>query len=297
MDTEDIFATELAEFMAASTEGLHPQVTDLIDQGVRRGRRMQRRARMRGAVAGLSVLAVTVGVAWGVVAFAQNPRDTVLTPADGAASASASTPASASASAPASAPASPLASGSASASAPSPSAGAVGTMPSVQPAHLKITPTGAEKLLASMLPPGHITWDPGTKSLSEFGNYFPAGSSKGYQVSFLVVPPGGGGATNNDCPTGIFDEGPRPPGALPHSCRTEPVDGGGYAIVIVTEADLWSFYDYQIDYFRPDGVEVSLSIANGTTKPSHGNPVTVSAATPPITVNRIIAMTESPLWK
>jgi hypothetical protein len=292
MDTEDIFATELAEFMVASTEGLHPQVADLVDQGVRRGRRMRRHARMRSAAAGVSVLAVTVGVAWGVVALAQHPGQTVLTPGDGATSTPASMPASASASGSASASASTPASAE-----PTASASSVGTMPSVPPAHLKITPTGAEKLLLSMLPPGHITWDPGQKSLSEFGNYFPAGSSKGYQVSFLVAPPDGGGATINDCPTGIFDEGPRPPGSLPHSCRTEPVDGGGYAIVIVTEADQWSFYDYQIDYFRPDGVEVSLTIANGTTKPSHGNPVTVSAATPPITLNRLIAMTESPLWK
>jgi hypothetical protein len=39
-----------------------------------------------------------------------------------------------------------------------------------------------------------------------------------------------------------------------------------------------------------------VSIANGTTTPSHGNPVTVSSVTPPITVDQLLALVESDLW-
>jgi len=281
MHTNDDIEAELSELLAASTNDLNPPVGSIIEQGVRRGRRMQRYVRIRGAAVAAGVLAVTIGATVGIVGIVNRPAGSSGGPS--AFSVAGARPAgSANQHAKVTPPARPTAS-------------ATKAKPgkTVKLSHMQV-----EAILGDLLPPGRFVRLPmlsGQPGTDYWANYVQAG--RGYQVSVDIVPSGSRNATVSSC-SGVPapDEGPRPAGATPASCEGRNIPGGGHLLLICTGADAWGFYDYELVYDRPDGAQVTLTLANGVSEPSHGNPVTVNAARPPLTMDQLVTVIESDRW-
>ncbi|HEU0241167.1 MAG TPA: hypothetical protein VFR11_18065 [Micromonosporaceae bacterium] len=274
MDTESNIEDELSDLLRSITSDLDPPIAPIVSGGIRRGQRLRRYNRIRGAAVAVTVLAVIVGIGVGVTG-AMGGRPDTGRPSDRASTSVGPASVQPSSSTP------------------------DFSMPSAPQHDVQITTEQAEQIFASLLPPGHVTWDPLTvMDLSVFGNYFPAGSDRGYQVSFEVSSENRGvaGGAFFACSAPDRDEGPRPAGALPVGCQMSQVPGGGIATVAVLACDEYGFYDVDVSIIRPDGVQVRLDISNGTTIPSGGNPVTVSAPRPPVTADQLLAMAESKLW-
>lgn len=121
-------------------------------------------------------------------------------------------------------------------------------------------------------------------------------------VQFGIYPPSFlQGSSVLDCAVPSADYGPRPPGAPPVSCARKTLSDGSLLIDLVTATDSWSFYGYQIDVVRPDGVTISLAVGNGTLdpgQPGSNGPVTpaVTRAAPPGSFSKWNAIAESPVW-
>lgn len=290
MHTNDDIEAKLSELLASSTNDLEPPVGSIIEQGVRRGRRMQRYARIRGAAVATGVLAVTVGATVGVVAVADRPGSGDAPSAFSVAGARPSGAANQHATVTPTArpPAHPTANATA-------KAAAAKTTPAKT---VRLSYKQVEAILGDLLPPGRLvrlTMLPQSSGTDYWANYLPG--TRGYQVSVDIVPSGSRGATVSSC-AGLPapDEGPRPPGATPAGCEIRTLPGGGHLLLLTTGADQWGFYDYELVYDRPDGAQVTITLANGTTDSSHGNPVTVNAVKPPLTMDQLVTVIESDRW-
>jgi hypothetical protein len=89
------------------------------------------------------------------------------------------------------------------------------------------------------------------------------------------------------------DEGPRPAGAPLISCINRTLPDGTLERVSVTGSDRWGLYDYIVMEYRPDGIEVGITIGNAT--------LPVSAAShprqrPPGSLAEWAAIARSPAW-
>jgi hypothetical protein len=294
MDTGYDIEAELTELLSSIASDIKPPVAALVSEGIRRGRRRRLHTRMRDAAVVITVLAATVGVGFGVTGVIGRPGSGGSTVGTGqtltrSGEASAGT----------------LPTSRAQASIDPSSSGFDPRRASMPPANIALTTKDAEQVFVSLLPPGHFTWDPLTaQDLAMFANYTPAGSNRSYQVMFEIkaANPAAPTPAFSQCYKGGTDDGRRPAGALPISCQLSPVTGGGVAAggiarVDVTPCDTWGFYQIDAAVLRPDGVVVWLSIANGTTTPSRGKPITVSAPRPPVTAEQLLTMAESELWK
>jgi hypothetical protein len=277
MFTDSDTESELVELMAASARHLDPPIEIIIDAAVRRGRRSVRNARIRGIAATVGVLALTAGATVGVFAVVR-----------------------------------PFGTGDAlGISAPSAS-----TMPTVAPTTPPATPSGTTKptprtkpvvlsheqveaILADLMPPGrfvrlNMVTIPGE---THYGaNYFPG--TRGFLLAIDIVPSSVPDASNSVCSLGGFvhDDGPRPAGAPPFGCDERNLPDGAHALLTVTNTDYSGLYEYVVILDRPDGMQVTMQLANGTETPSHGHPSTVNAATPPLTMDQLLTIAESDRW-
>jgi hypothetical protein len=96
------------------------------------------------------------------------------------------------------------------------------------------------------------------------------------------------------CPTPLWtDEGQRPVGALPISCTLRTPPGGGVERDAVMYADGYGFYGYDIYDQRPDGVEVFIQVGNGYFDPYLPH---VDRATPPGSMSLWESVVDSPAW-
>ena len=113
----------------------------------------------------------------------------------------------------------------------------------------------------------------------------------GIDLGVALTPPSST-ATPLACPPPLPDQGPpRPAGAPPASCTVHTPHGGGAEMTYITPADQ-GLYDYGISWRRPDGLEVSVGVSNGT----QGPPLVIDAATPPGTLAQWEAVAQSSLW-
>ena len=267
-----------------------PRIEALVAGAERSGWRLRHRHRaFLAAGVVLAAGAIVAGTTTGLV-----PRLTAaLSPASrgtGLSAASAST-------SPRSVP-----SGSASVSpTPAPSASAGTPAPSLSSA---MTTTQIMDDLRSMLP--------ATSTISDVQDTSaPMWSSESYSVEFNyndgqgaadvqfgIYPPGF--LQGEGCPAPYANESPRPAGAPPESCTKKTLPDGSVLIDVVTGTDSWSFYDYEIDVVRPDGVTISLAVGNGTLNP--GKPINgiltpmLTRAVPPEAFDVWNAVAESPVW-
>jgi hypothetical protein len=95
------------------------------------------------------------------------------------------------------------------------------------------------------------------------------------------------------CPKPLWpNEGPRPAGALPESCTMRTLPDGSIERDSVYNADVKSYYAYNVDVERPDGVTVDIDVGNGLL---HGWPQ-VDRARPPGSMAAWVAVVENPAW-
>jgi hypothetical protein len=96
------------------------------------------------------------------------------------------------------------------------------------------------------------------------------------------------------CPNPLWtDEGQRPAGALPISCALRTPPGGGVERDAVMYADGYGFYGYDIYDQRPDGVQVFIQVGNGYFDPYLPH---VDRATPPGSMSQWESVVDSPAW-
>jgi serine/threonine protein kinase len=88
------------------------------------------------------------------------------------------------------------------------------------------------------------------------------------------------------------DQGsPRPAGAPSAGCTVHTARDGGAEMIFISPA-IQGLYAVAVGWRRPDGLEVAVSVSNGT----EGPPLVVDAATPPGTLPQWEAVAESSLW-
>jgi hypothetical protein len=63
----------------------------------------------------------------------------------------------------------------------------------------------------------------------------------------------------------------------------------------VTNTDYSGLYEYIVVLDRADGVQVTMELANGIFGPD-GHHDTINAATPPLTMDQLLAVAESDRW-
>lgn len=128
-----------------------------------------------------------------------------------------------------------------------------------------MTETAMLALLRTLLPPGEITYVDPTQTRGNLEINFDDGKGAvDIQVGVTPTTPSGIHAPT-DCPTvPLKDEARRPAGALPISCRTITLANGDIIRRGVTVDDFAGYYDIQLYMTRPDGVDVSIAVANGT---------------------------------
>lgn len=121
-------------------------------------------------------------------------------------------------------------------------------------------------VLQTLLPPGEITYVDPTQSRGSLEVNFDDGNGAvDIQLSVTPTFSPAAGRPPVDCPNPpIKDEGKRPAGALPISCKTVTLGNGDVIREGVTVADFAGYYDISLYMTRPDGVDVSIAVANGT---------------------------------
>jgi hypothetical protein len=121
-------------------------------------------------------------------------------------------------------------------------------------------------ILRTLLPAGQIT---GVIPYEPYGGVevnFADGDGRGAVDVNVGVYATGGPPSSLECPNvPLKDEGKRPAGAAPISCTTSVLAGGGGVVMKeFTEADFAGYYDLAVYVARPDGVTVAVDVANGT---------------------------------
>jgi hypothetical protein len=218
---------------------LDPDVTAMIDGAIQRGRRIRTRRRIAIALsAGATVLAVAVGTTFGAQLAgwsAKGPkptshrshRTTVLKPKRHHHSPS------------------------------------VARVP--QERGPGMTSNEMLAVLRTMLPPGEVTYvDPTWPRGSLEFNFNDGKGAVDIQLS--VTPTEAVGSDPLVCPhiPAKDQEGKMPAGALPISCTTVALRNGDIIRKGITSPDFAGYYNIQLYMRRPDGVDVSIAVANGT---------------------------------
>lgn len=220
---------------------LDPDVTAMIDGAIQRGRRIKTRRRIAIAIsAGATVLAIAVGTTFGAQLAgwsAQGPkptshrshRTTVLRPHHSRRHRS--------------------------------------TVARIPQEHGPgMTSNEMLAVLRTMLPPGEVTYVDPTWGRGDLEFNFDDG--KGAVDIQLSVKPTTD-AVGSD-PLACLnipakdEEGKMPAGAPPISCTTVTLHNGDIIRKDVTGADFAGYYNIQLYMTRPDGVDVSIAVANGT---------------------------------
>jgi hypothetical protein len=257
MNAED----PVARLFDRVVQDLNPALDVLVEQGERQGRKLRARRRVRLAVGNSLAVAAVVGVAVAVSAQGSKPG------ADDSA-------------------------GLSSTASPHPSASPIGKASATASAKAATTAQMLDTLRA-LVPAGgtfldaRSAWGPGTLQVDFDDGHGPV------DILLFVGRPSPGDAPLV-CPTPLWkDEGPRPKGALPISCAARTLPDGSLELATVTNADSLGFYGYDIYDLRPDGVEVSIQVANGT---NHGTPQ-VDRAIPPGSMAQWTAIVQNPAWR
>lgn len=162
------------------------------------------------------------------------------------------------------------------------------TRPPVPQAHGPgMMPTQMLAVLRTLLPPGTITYV-ASYPFSERGSLelnFNDSDGKGavdiiISVAQTLTAAGIEAQTHNSitsqalsqqvrlaelyCQPPSKDEGKRPVGAAPQSCTRSALPNGDVVLRLVTGADFAGYYNSDVYLNRPDGVTVSIAVANGT---------------------------------
>jgi hypothetical protein len=263
---------EIAELFAKVVRDLGPRVGVMVRRAESIGRR--RRARRRARIAAGNTLAISAVVGAGVLFGTHHhaPLGPARPLAGTAPRHRAASP-------------SPRASHIASPS-PSPS------VPAGETTGAGMTPEQMLVTLRGLLPAGSVLSNVNQVSSSR-GNLEVDDNDGRGAVDFVVsvFPPGS--IQQPTCPNPLWtDEGPRPVGALPISCVTRTLPGGGVERDAVMYADAMGFYGYDIYDKRPDGVTVFVQVGNGII---HTLPQ-VDRARPPGSMAEWEAVAENPAW-
>ncbi|HET7014111.1 MAG TPA: hypothetical protein VFI65_09375 [Streptosporangiaceae bacterium] len=255
---------------------LEPDLAAMIDEAIRRGRRMKARRRIAIALsAGATVLTVAVATAFGAQLAGSSSQGPEPASHHGH---RATKPK------------------------PKPKPHHAAALPQVAQEHGPGM-TGAEMLavLRTLLPAGEITYVDPTQSRGDLEINFDDGSGA-VDIQLSATPTGAAyGGDPTDCPyPPVKDEAKRPAGALPISCTTVTLRNGDIIRKGVTAADFAGFYDIQLYMTRPDGVDVSIAVANGTLEgtPHDGRQgwPWVDRAVPPGSVDFWQRVILSPKW-
>jgi len=119
-------------------------------------------------------------------------------------------------------------------------------------------------------------------------------------IQFGIYQPDFLSQNASDCKVPTAYAGPRPHGAPPVSCTRKVLPDGSLLYNIVTAADDWRFYGYQIDLVRPGQETIALGVGNGilptTPGPSGIALPVVTRAVPPGSFAEWNAIVESPAW-
>ena len=155
-------------------------------------------------------------------------------------------------------------------------------------------------VLRTMLPAGEVTYVDPTRSRGDLEVNFDDGKGA-VDIQFSVTPTNAIGSDPLVCPNPpMTDEAKRPAGALSISCTTVTLPNGDIIRKGVTGADFAGFYDIEIYMTRPDGVDVSIAVANGTLDgtPHEGRQgwPWVDRAVPPGSVAFWQRVIQSPKW-
>ncbi|HXS65430.1 MAG TPA: hypothetical protein VN767_21445 [Streptosporangiaceae bacterium] len=255
---------------------LEPDLTAMIDEAIRRGRRIKARRRIAIAVsAGATVLAIVVASTLGAQLTGLSIQGPQPTSHHGHRDAK-----------------------------PKPK-----PKPHHSPLAAPVPPerdpgmSGAAMLavLRTLLPAGEVTYVDPTQPRGNLEINFDDGKG-GVDIQLSVTPTvaevGGSPLGCPDPP--LTDEGKRPAGALPISCTTVTLRNGDIIRKGVTEADFAGFYDIELYMTRADGVDVSIAVANGTLNgtPHEGKQgwPWVDRAVPPGSVDFWQRVILSPKW-
>jgi hypothetical protein len=163
-----------------------------------------------------------------------------------------------------------------------------------------MTSTQLLAVLRTMLPAGEITYVDPTWSRGDLEVNFSDGKGA-VDIQLSVTPTNAVGSDPLVCPNPpTKDEGKRPAGALPISCTTVTLHNGDIIREGVTEADFAGYYDISLYMTRPDGVDVSIAVANGTLQgtPHEGRQgwPWIDRAVPPGSVHFWQRVILSPKW-
>ena len=234
---------DLATIFSDVAQELEPDLAAMIDKAIRRGRRIKARRRIAVALsAGATVLALAVATTFGARLAGlpgQGPP--------------------------------PVSHHGHRVTKPKP-----GPKPRPRPHHLRtiarvpqehgpgMTGTAMLAVLRTLLPAGEITYMDPTQSRGDLEVNFDDGKG-GVDIQFSVTETNAIGSDPLVCPNPpVTDEVKRPAGALPISCTTVTLPNGDIIRKGVTAADFAGFYDIELYMTRPDGVDVSIAVANGT---------------------------------
>lgn len=155
-------------------------------------------------------------------------------------------------------------------------------------------------VLRTMLPAGEVTYVDPTWPRGHLEINFNDGKGA-VDIQLSVTPTNAVGSDPLVCPNPpATDEGKRPAGALPISCTTVTLPNGDIIREGVTEADFAGYYDISLYMTRPDGVDVSIAVANGTLQgtPHEGKQgwPWIDRAVPPGSVDFWQRVILSPKW-
>ena len=274
---------QIVELFDKVVRDINPPVDGIIRRAELLGRR--RRARRRARIAAGNTLAISAVVGAGLLVGTHHAPLGPARPLAGAATGHRS----------ASPSPRPRAGHTASPS-PSPSTPATPTPTPTsspgEPAGPAMTPEQMLVTLRGLLPAGSVLSNV-NQLTSGHGNlevdYNDGRGAVDFTVS--VFPPGS--IQQPTCPDPLWtDEGPRPAGALPISCVTRALPGGGVERDAVMYADSQGFYGYDIYDKRPDGVTVFIQVGNGIV---HTLPQ-VDRPQPPGSMTEWESVAENPAW-
>lgn len=164
--------------------------------------------------------------------------------------------------------------------------------PTPTPAPISLNPTTALQLLRSLMPTGTLSpitdeHTSGLLDVTDSDGLAPA------EVMVFVDPATSSGMDPIWCgPELPRDQGRRPEGAPPASCKTSVLPNGDKAMVQVTATDPNGYYSYRIIVDKKDGIDVEIQATNG----NFALPVKPARAKPPLTPNEWLSIADNPGW-
>ena len=266
---------EIADLFERVSQGLNPEVGDMVAQGERLGRRLRRRNRAAAAAGSALAVVVVAGIA---LAAGINHAHPYHSPAAAGSSVAGRHPGGRAAPARARQP------GPHRAKRP-------GTHPA-KAAGPGMTGSQLMTTLRRLLPPGSVLSHVNPYSTTRGSLEVDYNDGRGAVDLIISVtrtwtnPP-------LNCPHPLWaNEGTRPAGALPISCAMRVLADGSIERDAVMYADEYGFYGYDIYDERPDDVTVFIQVANGI---NHTLPQ-VDRPRPPGSMAEWEAVVQNPVW-